>query len=38
MLQQAVVVGERVFELMDGLRQQYGADDRLRYEWHHRSR
>ncbi|HHU8014404.1 TPA: ATP-binding cassette domain-containing protein, partial [Escherichia coli] len=28
MLQQAVVAGERVFELMDGPRQQYGNDDR----------
>ncbi len=28
MLQQAVVVGERVFELMDGPRQQYGNDER----------
>jgi len=28
MLQQAVVAGERVFELMDGKRQQYGDDDR----------
>ncbi|WP_059250355.1 SmdB family multidrug efflux ABC transporter permease/ATP-binding protein [Escherichia albertii] len=28
MLQQAVVAGERVFELMDGPRQQYGHDDR----------
>ncbi|QWA12455.1 SmdB family multidrug efflux ABC transporter permease/ATP-binding protein [Sodalis ligni] len=27
MLQQAVVAGERIFELMDGHRQQYGADD-----------
>ncbi|WP_447512534.1 SmdB family multidrug efflux ABC transporter permease/ATP-binding protein [Escherichia coli] len=27
MLQQAVVAGERVFELMDGPRQQYGNDD-----------
>ncbi|XBS70838.1 SmdB family multidrug efflux ABC transporter permease/ATP-binding protein [Acerihabitans sp. KWT182] len=26
MLQQAVVAGERIFELMDGHRQQYGAD------------
>lgn len=29
MLQQAVVAGERVFELMDGPRQRYGDDDRL---------
>lgn len=28
MLQQAVVAGERVFELMDGPRQRYGEDDR----------
>lgn len=28
MLQQAVVAGERVFELMDGKRQDYGNDDR----------
>ena len=28
MLQQAVVAGERMFELMDAPRQQYGADDR----------
>lgn len=28
MLQQAVVAGERVFELMDGKRQQYGHDNR----------
>ncbi len=28
MLQQAVVAGERVFELMDGPRQQYGNDER----------
>lgn len=28
MLQQAVVAGERVFELMDGPRQRYGDDDR----------
>ncbi|NDL65017.1 SmdB family multidrug efflux ABC transporter permease/ATP-binding protein [Acerihabitans arboris] len=28
MLQQAVVAGERIFELMDGDRQQYGDDDR----------
>lgn len=28
MLQQAVVAGERVFELMDGHRQQYGEDNR----------
>ncbi len=28
MLQQAVVAGERVFELMDGPRQRYGNDDR----------
>ncbi|POT58382.1 multidrug ABC transporter permease/ATP-binding protein [Citrobacter amalonaticus] len=28
MLQQAVVAGERVFELMDGPRQNYGHDDR----------
>lgn len=27
-LQQAVVAGERVFELMDGKRQQYGSDNR----------
>ena len=29
MLQQAVVAGERVFELMDGPRQRYGQDSRL---------
>lgn len=29
MLQQAVVAGERVFELMDGKRQEYGNDNRL---------
>lgn len=28
MLQQAVVAGERVFELMDRPRQRYGSDDR----------
>lgn len=28
MLQQAVVAGERVFELMDGPRQRYGQDSR----------
>ncbi|ACZ75927.1 ABC transporter related protein [Dickeya parazeae Ech586] len=28
MLQQAVVAGERIFELMDGARQQYGDDTR----------
>ncbi|HEY0211798.1 SmdB family multidrug efflux ABC transporter permease/ATP-binding protein [Acerihabitans sp.] len=28
MLQQAVVAGERIFELMDGDRQRYGDDDR----------
>ncbi|WP_306767869.1 ABC transporter transmembrane domain-containing protein [Martelella alba] len=28
MLQQAVVAGERIFELMDGDRQQYGGDNR----------
>lgn len=28
MLQQAVVAGERIFELMDGERQRYGDDDR----------
>ena len=28
MLQQAVVAGERVFELMDGPRQRYGDDER----------
>lgn len=27
-LQQAVVAGERIFELMDGVRQSYGDDDR----------
>ena len=39
MLQQAVVAGERVFELMDGPgRQQYGNDDYPLQKWHHRSR
>ncbi|PWC21297.1 multidrug ABC transporter permease/ATP-binding protein [Brenneria roseae subsp. roseae] len=28
MLQQAVVAGERIFELMDGLKQRYGDDER----------
>lgn len=28
MLQQAVVAGERIFELMDGAQQQYGSDER----------
>ncbi|MDX5628104.1 MULTISPECIES: SmdB family multidrug efflux ABC transporter permease/ATP-binding protein [unclassified Brenneria] len=28
MLQQAVVAGERIFELMDGAKQDYGADER----------
>ncbi|MCL2893366.1 SmdB family multidrug efflux ABC transporter permease/ATP-binding protein [Brenneria tiliae] len=29
MLQQAVVAGERIFELMDGVKQGYGGDERM---------
>ncbi|MHA3991697.1 multidrug ABC transporter permease/ATP-binding protein, partial [Salmonella enterica] len=33
MLHQAVLAGERVFELMDRTRQRYGRDDRPLQSW-----